>query len=387
MLLMIVPAVFFRDTWLPAVMTCIITVSQYGFGYSYLPYDNQYYIVALLFAMMIYGKNDLRIRLSGVLLVILVHFFIVELLASAKVSSTFLGAFVAYLIAYFINNDNQAEKKMSMAFVIASFTLSLMYIMFRDNFLVDYSYKEGLERADWIDPNYFSLAIGMGAVVSLSKIYDRTETLSIKVFCIATIVTSIMSIALLASRGGLIAFSMATLVFVLFSKGKILPKIIIAVVIVAFVVYLFNNNYFDLMLYRFGENFEEGSGRVDIWKSKIQAWSTSNIFSFLFGYGITKGASLTGVHIGFHNDFLAVLIEYGILGFFLFMSLWFLPIRNILKNKRNIVSVSAFMLFLTIGCFTLEPFTLGRIPFWMFYIFIILLSENKHENKAISKTD
>ena len=57
-----------------------------------------------------------------------------------------------------------------------------------------------------------------------------------------------------------------------------------------------------------------------------------------------------------------------------FISLWLFPIWNIIKYKRNVVRVTAFMLFITVECCTLEPLTLGRIPFWMFFIYIVFIS-------------
>ena len=374
MMLLIVPGFFIKNTWLPSVMICFITIAQYGFSYSYLPSGIEYYTYPLLLGLFVYKSKELRFKLPKAYYILIILFFFVELIASGSIGATFWGALVALLIANYMEKNKDAEDKLTLAFIVASFTLSLLYILFRDKFLVDYSYSSGLERADWIDPNYFSMAIGMGAIVALSRIYGKDVTLIYKVFLASTVAMSFFSIVLLASRGGLLSFSIASLTIILFSKGNRFVKLLVAVSIVAFTIFLFNSHYFDLVMYRIENDAGGGSGRLDIWISKLQAWGTSGIFETLFGCGLTKGASISGTMIGFHNDFIAMLVEYGIVGFFAFIFLWLFPIWNIIKYKRNVVRVTAFMLFITLECCTLEPLTLGRIPFWMFFIYIIFIS-------------
>ena len=381
MTLLMLPGFFIKNTWLPSVMICFITVAQYGFSYSYLPSGVEYYTYPLFLGLFFYKSKELRFKLPKAYYFLILLFFFVELIASEKIGATFWGALVALLIANYIENNKDAENKLSLAFIVASFTLSLLYILFRDMFLVDYSYSSGIERANWIDPNYFSMAIGMGAIVALSRFYGKGVTLIYKLFLATTVAMSFFSIVLLASRGGLLSFSIASLTIILFSKGDKFVKLLLAVSIVAFTIFLFNSHYFDLIIYRIENDAGGGSGRLDIWRSKLQAWGTSGLLETLFGCGMTKGTSISGTMIGFHNDFIALLVEYGIVGFCVFISLWLFPIWNIIKYKRNVVRVMAFMLFITVECCTLEPLTLGRIPFWMFFIYIIFISNRYRYEK------
>lgn len=384
---MTIPATMCKDSWLPAVMTCFISVGQYGFAYSYLPSGVYYYSVVLLLSIALYGKRNNHFKIPIVLFLILLDYLFVDLFCSARFGQAFWGLLVVILICFFIQNNRLAEKRISMAFVISSFTLSLMYILFRDKFLVDYSYMSGLERADWIDPNYFSMVINMGAIVALTKVYDRNLSLLLKIFYITTIAMSFMAVALLASRGGLLAFCVAAMIIVVFSNGKNLTKAFVAIAIVVFAIYLFNNQYFELVQYRFENDTEGGSGRLGIWQDKLKVWVNGGIFSMLFGFGSEKSASLSGTYIGFHNDFLAELVTYGFVGFCLFISLWITPIKNAVRSKQNIVLVIAFMTFMTVECCTLEPLTLGRIPFWMFFIYILMVSKIKDEDQDNLQTN
>ena len=148
MMLLIVPGFFLKNTWLPSVMICFITIAQYGFSYSYLPSGIEYYTYPLLLGLFVYKSKELRFKLPKAYYILIILFFFVELIASGSIGATFWGGLVALLIANYIENNKNAEDKLSWAFIVASFTLSLLYILFRDKFLVDYSYSSGLERAD-----------------------------------------------------------------------------------------------------------------------------------------------------------------------------------------------------------------------------------------------
>ena len=81
--------------------------------------------------------------------------------------------------------------------------------------------------------------------------------------------------------------------------------------IVGLVIYLYDEGYFDLLLYRIENDDSMGSGRGDIWKKKLLSFSeTCSTFEWIFGVGIIKGFMLafTGGGYGFHNVFVAFFI-------------------------------------------------------------------------------
>ena len=92
---------------------------------------------------------------------------------------------------------------------------------------------------------------------------------------------------------------------------------------------------------------------------------------------MTLGTSIT---IGCHNDYVAFLTEYGLIGFILFIYTLTYPLIKSKVIGGDNTHIVASTIYLASCCFTLEPFSLGRIPYYMFYISIILLVNRNYKN-------
>ena len=112
--------------------------------------------------------------------------------------------------------------------------------------------------------------------------------------------------------------------------------------------------------------------------------SSLDFSQLLFGVGWEKGieygaARLKLKVLGFHNDFLAFLVCYGVIGLSLFLALLIQPLRNIKRRSQRWAVVYANVLYLIAGCATLEPFSTGNFTFYAFLMYTMLLARIEYK--------
>lgn len=103
------------------------------------------------------------------------------------------------------------------------------------------------------------------------------------------------------------------------------------------------------------ESIKEGnsSGRDIIYMNIFNGWYESeNFFNVLFGYGFAGSTKLSGSGHLAHNDWLEVLSNFGLVGFFVYLFLFFAAyrcIRNPLlpKDKKILMATISAMFFVT----------------------------------------
>ena len=123
-----------------------------------------------------------------------------------------------------------------------------------------------------------------------------------------------------------------------------------------------------------------------IWSSKYYTFIDNASFGDLvFGVGKDRGIGLTSVlgvnHMGFHNDFLAFLVSYGVVGLCFFVALLVRPLRKLKWSSPYRTAVIANSVFLFLACMTLEPFFIGMYPLYAFLFYTLLLTKVKDETR------
>ena len=294
---------------------------------------------------------------------------------------TYCIATVGMFSLLFDKANDEGKYYMLHAFLIASIGLSLLYLFNYDKFVEDYDASKGLERSGWIDPNYFSCILGMGVLSSLILMikYSHDRILMRCVYVVAMVVPLFVQV-MLASRGGILAISVSISVLLLFSQVKVKYKILLIGFIACLISWMYSNGYFQLLEYRIQNDAGGGSGRLDIWTSKLNAFvNDGNIFHWIFGLGYQSGFELTafeGSVVGFHNDFIALLCEYGIIGLFIFLYWLLLPIfRTSNENRPFVLSMLAYLI---LACCTLEPISSGSLTYFAFF-FLLMLFTDQHQ--------
>lgn len=386
---MILPATFKYRDWMAPVLICFTTISRYSFAFSFLPYEvGIVAFVLIVCTYFAYGSLLVHKKTPKYLLVLAIYTLYVDIVTGGQILPITYCLWIIICLYRFVNfKTDFAYKFISFSFSVASLVLSILYLTTRNQFSVLYGdWSEGLERSGWTDPNYFGMAIGMGCVAASVMLFSKKNGLLLKLFYLGTIGTTLAVSLLNASRGAIlsIAFAMAVLLF--FSNIKRHFKISALLIATVFLIYLFNNGYFDLLIYRIQNDSGGGSGRFDIWVLKLLAYfEEGNILNILFGYGGNFGANQLGVShfmktTGSHNDFVAFFVNYGPVGLILLLCILFSPIKQFLKNQRHNTALLACSGYLILCCLTLEPLSFGHLPYYAFIFYIIVISR-KYENE------
>lgn len=367
MFLVLFPA-FSRPEYLPFCMTCIVGISSNSF-YEIVPTRPDIYILIILILYINYKKR------SGFFLNAFAIYFIFLLFSLVHGDfPTFLSwGLVAVILADFIKEKKDINNLM-LAFIVVSFILSLLFLLYRDQFTVDYDrLDEQLERAYWTNSNRFGAAIAAGgvmAVVYLSGLLQIEKKRAFTFLSIGTIVLVFPTLVFNASRGAFLAFILASSLAVVFSKMRTDVKVTL-IVISAFLIYnmYMGSDMFELLRARMeSDNTETAGDRTTIWQRKLLAFSAYDAATQFVGIGRSACVQLGG-YISTHNDFLTAFIGYGYFGLILFSMLMAYPLFYAPRRLKKVVLVLS--VYMVIECFVLEPFFRGYLFFLMFYIFTL----------------
>lgn len=372
------PLIFAHKEIFPAILTCFMVVGTYGYAFNYMPYEMYTYFVMSLLCMTFTRRQYKYKQISIVFILALVLILLRNFFDSYQFHNIFYCVASVGIFALTSQKDNN-ERGYSMlyCFVIISLALSLLYLFNYERFIEDYNKGAGLERAGWIDPNYFSCIIGMGILSSIILMIRKNGLVFWKkLILVLTILLSFIAQVLMASRGGILAVSMGMGILIFFSNIKFKYKVLSVLLIVAFVIWMNANDYFTLLEYRIQNDDGTGSGRLDIWKSKFQAFTIdANVLTWLFGLGHKTAFELTGSGnqgVGFHNDFIAIFCAYGIVGLVVFLYWYIYPLYRSIQRDKFIVF--AMLLYMVVVSMTLEPMSYGYLPYYSFFYTIILVS-------------
>lgn len=390
--LLLIPVTFFKRYvfFYPIILTIFVSISKFMFSFSYMPTDaNIYCFLTVLWLVFVKSAGWIQVpnsnrQLSSFLLVCLLYISFVDVIDKGSFSSISYCIFIVCIFLSSIKTKVSASSLLT-AFSIVSLVLAVSFILFREQFASDYYSSNyvasGLERSSWTDPNYFGCLIGVGVVSAMIKLrnFDGMSSFE-KVFYIAVCVLSLLAIVINASRGAVLAVGVAFVVNIFLTRSKAMYKIMFSAGVVALLIILYTNDYFDLLFYRIENDYSgEGSGRVGIWEVKMNSFmSSSNPLNMFFGYGNQGGVNLGYSYArGFHNDFIAILVEYGIIGFLMVMCLFFRQVCGA-QRKSGARSASIIILsFLFTVMMTLEPLTIGYLPYWLIVYLFIMVSLEK----------
>ena len=367
----------YRNLYLPCLI-CFMTIGTYGFAYSYFPYMMYLYAIISLIGLIFTSKSALKVTISKMYTFLILYVLIVDLVTSGHPSNIFYSSITIALGAMIADKRARQSKELLLnTFSIISIVLSLLYLLNYDKFLTSYNPADDMERSGWTDPNYLSCIIGMGVVSSLILLLrNNTKNAVLTIARISIIAISLICQLLLASRGGLLAVSLSILIILFLSKIKFKYKFLLSLLIILFIVWLYTNSYLDLLIYRIS-NDVDGSGRLQIWSKKLSAfYNDAGPVYWLFGYGYDGAYKLAsmGDGFGFHNDYLAFLCGYGIIGLSLFCyAIFIYPLTKV--SKQSSATVVALVSFLMLSCLTLEPISAGRLTYYAFAYLILLVNK------------
>lgn len=368
---------FWKQEWTVPVMLFFIVSGTQGFSYSYMPYDTYIYVFIMFFLAMTHDRfRKHSIQMPGLLIGLFIYVTLVNCLTNMEWHKISESLLLALLFCLFIDAGNEKQIDMvSDAFVICSLVLS--YQFFKYFSLTSVLNVSGFEQGGWTDRNYFGVMVGMGTLISIIQLVTKKKTSAIRRgFYIASIVVTTITLGVNASRGAVMSLGGSVLMFLMLAKLNVGRKALIAFSIVAMLFVMLNYDVFDYLIYRVENDDGTGSGRMIIWQNKLAAYNEVGLLNKLFGLGYTGGLTLgyNNVATGFHNEFLAMQMEYGIVGLIILLGILLGPCWRFRKQYTSMQApvVVSLCLYLIITGFTLEPLTTGFHTVYLFYFYIII---------------
>lgn len=375
------PIILILPQYFPAMLIAYMSVGTNHFAFTYFPYDMNYYPILASLGLIMVRKKVLKSKPPQFLIIFSILIIVVDLLTNYCLESVFYSFLTLVLLSCYLNEYSNRQKIFFMNMLcVMALAISYIYIANYKDFLVIYSrIDSGVERGGWSDPNYLGCTVGMGVIAALVLLMNKTRVhFYYRMLGIVTICVSVIAMVLIASRGALLSLSLGIAYLVLMSKTNKKTKMGVIVCLVGFVIYLMNSSYIKLLQYRLSnESDDGGNGRFEIWQFKLDAFfNEGSILNYLFGYGYNGALYLGGRgYWAIHNDFVALLCDYGLVGLFLFLYMLYYPIK--IASNENKVTVIALLLYLVLCCCSLEPFSAGRLPFYGFYLFILCIAKSK----------
>lgn len=323
---------------------------------------------------------------------------------------------LAFLFGVYVSQKNVDEKKV-MRLLAVSCTVLAFFILVqpvapelvsRVNRLFSYSSSEYALMNAWTRNGWYtglfpdrapaaffcSVLIGVGLYYLYCN-YKTTGSIFQRFFGIVFALIGAYGVLLTVKRGLLIGAGIAAFVsFIVYKKANKAPiwRICLAAILAIFIIWIIFSNMevTQVMIARFVDNDNPLTYRDVIYGNIFEKfWSSP-----LFGTGTASAFSLLG--IGGHNIYLTVLMENGILGFIVFISVlgysFFSTVQLILKfgayeyHQRIpflLFSVYIQVFFLVYGMSGNPLYDNYILYFYLFSIFIVKNSEYHFEKEVL----
>lgn len=366
------------------VMICFTGVAAYGFSCSYMPTELHYYLIIMIVFLLFQSHKLSTTQKPPILLVAFsLYILIIDLFIGGTLVNINYCLLIVVFSFFFVSKDGHEEISYIISFIMVTLILCLYFFTYGQNEAVEIS-ADG--RTIWKDPNYIGNVCAMGIVLAynvlINKLYKKK---SIKNLCLFTMCIGIIMTALNASRGAFLSMAVALFVSTVFSKIKKRTKIGITIAFVLSIIAMYNIGLFDLLEERVMGDDGTGNARTLIWASKYNAYSSLPLTMKIFGSGYERGFNLAfpGGY-GFHNDYLAWMVDYGIVGLIFMIFLFVYPLKLVWNQKNHRPIIISLILLLMTCCSTLEPLTAGRITYWYYYMTIVLFARWSQQQSLVS---
>ena len=375
---LIMPAYIYQPNMLPHIIICFTSISMYGFSASYLPTEYYYYTFILLFLTLFPFKNKkIHIKIPQILILLAIYTLFIDLITEGRVENVHYSMFATIFLMFFISRDEKYNYLYPYVFIIITLTLCYFFFAVGDQFIEEIM---GMDRIAWKDPNYMGCVAGVGIVCSYhlltSKLYPSK---TVKYLLLATICIGAVMLLKNASRGAVVCVAGGITIITLFSKISLKKKITIALLVLSGVVLMYQLGLFGALEERMMHDEDgTGSGRTVIWAYKLGLFFEQPTYKLFTGLGY-RGGFMLGFDdgYGFHNDFVAFFVDYGIIGSVLLISLLLYPLIIVRNNKEQRAIVTALTIYLILCCMTLEPLSAGRLAFYSIYLLIYILAKQR----------
>ena len=330
----------------------------------------------------IFFSRKISISKIIVLELIMVFLFFISTIYSIDIEESFLRNtthffFIILLISISGLQTNSRNTKTLINCAIWGARMTAIFVLIFGDIYVDGRISLGNMFLE--DPNYLTAYFLFGYVFAFYNII-KSKKISKKVLSFLEITIYILIILATGSRGGFISYIVVTIGILFFSnKFKIMNMVrLLIFALLFFVIIQVASNFINNdVLSRFTIKSmveSQGTGRIQLFKDALSIFSKSNFFRIMFGYGAgTIGSIYTSFGYRYavvHNIFIEILLENGVIGFALYVSLVFQLMYTSFKFKNKQV----FFVLLGIVVLSFSTSLSTFKPYWN-VIFVIVYLE------------
>jgi O-Antigen ligase len=351
---------FFIFAWL-MIQHSQLTVSAFFLAFtiqatllSGLEIQGLYYpIYALMAFNMILGLVTGKFKGSLSILIPYILFYIIVLFSLFNVATTinfdlFQKLFI-YLLGFFVFFQFSSEQTFHLLTRFQSWAgviVSLWVVI--SAFQGGFSYRGGIST----DQNNVSIMIAFGMIPLLASQLTQRFSVVQRIAVWLFLALGAYAMLLLASRGMTIAIGMAFLFMigrVFTDPRRIIPLLLLGVVASVIVAGLPGS---DMLVERFSQgDVASGNGRLPLWTAGFQEILASSPLELLFGHGMNYSHIVTSRVVGklysIHNTYLQMILEFGLIGVSLFISLHLAVLRFLWSEKGQLaLYASGMVIFL-----------------------------------------
>jgi len=233
----------------------------------------------------------------------------------------------------------------------------------------------------------------MAVFIGFESCFDRTLDKKIRIFWLIIGIFLLISLYFLSSRAGLLA-AILLVPFYLFIKNKrrtkkYLTGIIILLGVVIMLPVIFTNNRVNTFIHSIHkksfEDIENVDDRSIIWKTAFHIARSNYIWGLGTGdveaelvnaYQQIGNQLLAEKRMNAHNQFLEILLENGIVGIALFLSI-LVSMIYILWTERNLLYGMYVLLIIIFFLFETMLNRLAGVSFFAMFSFLLLHINNK----------
>lgn len=359
--------------FLTPLFICFTTLATHGYTCTYLPTEYYYYLsILIVMCMLTPQKSTHNCGAILVLLVImLIYTTIIDIIGSFNIYKINYCFSISVLLLRFVNVKFDDKHVYDMLFCVITLVLCIFYYTVGESYKVEIL---GQDRVMWKDPNYMGIVAGVGVVVAFFNILNENISSKLRLFYVCTLLGGVLMMLANASRGAALCSILAMSIVVGCSKiaAKVKVLVVIASILCIFILYF--SDLFEPLIQRVETDDGTGNARTTIWAIKLGCYEQGSILQQVFGVGNYNGLMLGTNGYGFHNDYVAFLLDYGVVGLLLFIILLLCPLMAANRRSPVFSLILALTVYVLVCCMTLEPFSAGRLAYYCIYLYIAYLS-------------
>ena len=335
LLALVLPAILKAPNMLVPVLACFTALGTYGISCSYMPTEKWIYLLIIVASLFIVPSRLKSCQRPPIIFVVFcIYVCSIDFIHGEELANIDYSLLIVLLSFFFVSKNGYEKDSYMIAFIITTIILSIFFFTYGQSSAIEVS-ETG--RRSWVDPNYFGNVCGMGVVLAYNIVVNKlAPNKNFNKIAIFTIPLGMLLLVMNASRGAFLSMGVAIVIITMFSKIKFKKKIGIALLVALGVFAMYSLGAFDVLSERLMDEDDTGNGRTLIWEAKMLGYMSGDTYDKLFGIGYQGGFFLAiPGGFGFHNDYLAFLVDYGIVGTILFFCIIAYPLKLVANNPAK----------------------------------------------------